>query len=67
MENIEDWKKNMTNYQFNYLLSVHDKADLYERKFNEVYQLVKELTEAGKSPAEILSAVEAMRVSLSDK
>ena len=57
---FEKWKETMTNYQFNYLIALKDKATSLEQKNDAFYQLVKSYVEAGKTPEEILAGIEAL-------
>ena len=57
----EEWKKRMTNYQFNYLLELKDKVSSLEQRHDALYELVKTKVEAGASPEEILEAVTAFK------
>ena len=63
MSEFEKWKETMTNHQFNYLMELKDKFTALEQKNEDFYQIVKTYVEAGKSPEEILAAVEALRES----
>jgi hypothetical protein len=50
----------MTDYQFKYLMELQDKAASLEQMNEAIFQLVKTYVEAGKSPEEILAAIEAL-------
>ena len=57
----EDWKKSMTNYQYDHLMALIEKVNRLAQENEALYQLVKGSAEAGKSSEEILTAVESFR------
>ena len=58
-----EWRTTMTNHQFDYLMELKDKYEALEYQNEELYRLVKAQVELGKSPEEILAAVEAFKKS----
>ena len=61
--NFEGWKKSMTDYQFKHLMELIEKVNRLKHESEALYQLVKSHVESGKSPEEILAAVESLRKS----
>ena len=60
-EKYEDWKKSMTNYQYDHLMALVEKVNRLAQENEALYQLVKDSAEAGKSSEEILEAAEKFR------
>jgi len=61
MSDFDKWKETMTNYQFNYVMELYDRVTSLEQKDEDLYHLVKTHVESGKTPKEILAAVETFR------
>ena len=51
----------MTDFQFKHIIETLDKVNQLTRKNEELFHLVKTSVEAGKSPQEILAAIESLR------
>ena len=52
--------KGMTDYQFKCIMDLKDENTALKRKNESIVQTVSKLVEAGKSPEEILSAIESI-------
>ena len=53
----EEWKKTMTNHQFDYLIKLEKRLTLLEQQNATLYETVQAKVEAGASPEEILKVI----------